>query len=52
MSHQARRQHWEQVYGTKGEEEVSWFEANPVLSLELDTRKNRVAEVGNAMVAG
>ena len=35
MSHQARRQHWEQVYGTKGEEEVSWFEANPVLSLEL-----------------
>ena len=27
--------HWENVYATKGEEEVSWFQENPALSLGL-----------------
>lgn len=27
--------HWENVYATKGDEEVSWFEASPDLSLAL-----------------
>jgi SAM-dependent methyltransferase len=29
------RQHWEQVYQTKAPTEVSWFQAKPLLSLEL-----------------
>jgi 2-polyprenyl-3-methyl-5-hydroxy-6-metoxy-1,4-benzoquinol methylase len=35
MSDAARQQHWENVYATKGEQEVSWFEQNPSLSLAL-----------------
>lgn len=27
--------HWENVYSTKGEEDVSWFEADPQTSLDL-----------------
>jgi SAM-dependent methyltransferase len=30
-----RKQHWEQVYQTKSPLEVSWFQAEPRLSLEL-----------------
>jgi ubiquinone/menaquinone biosynthesis C-methylase UbiE len=30
-----RRSHWENVYTTKGESEVSWYEETPELSLEL-----------------
>ena len=30
-----RQAHWENVYATKGEKEVSWFQENPALSLEL-----------------
>jgi cation diffusion facilitator family transporter len=30
-----RRDHWENIYATKGENEVSWFEENPAPSLEL-----------------
>ena len=30
-----RQTHWNTVYTTKGEEQVSWFEALPELSLEL-----------------
>ncbi|MEW6639035.1 MAG: class I SAM-dependent methyltransferase [Pseudomonadota bacterium] len=30
-----RRSHWEHVYETKGEHEVSWFQDNPAPSLEL-----------------
>jgi hypothetical protein len=30
-----RRAHWEKVYTTKAEEEVSWFQECPVASLEL-----------------
>ena len=29
------KQHWDTVYGTKGERDVSWFEASPVVSLQL-----------------
>ncbi len=27
--------HWNEVYGTKGESEVSWFEASPDTSIEI-----------------
>ncbi len=31
----SRRAHWEGVYTSKGESDVSWFQDNPALSLEL-----------------
>src|SRR5271166_4691685 len=30
-----RKEHWEQVYSTKGETGVSWYQREPRLSLEL-----------------
>jgi SAM-dependent methyltransferase len=35
MSDVGRKAHWENVYITRSEKEVSWFEENPALSLEL-----------------
>jgi SAM-dependent methyltransferase len=35
MRRAQRREHWEAVYRTKGEAEVSWFQEDPRLSLEL-----------------
>jgi hypothetical protein len=30
-----RQQHWNTVYTTKGERDVSWFEASPDVSVEM-----------------
>ncbi len=30
-----RQTHWQNVYETKGERDVSWFQANPTISLDL-----------------
>jgi SAM-dependent methyltransferase len=35
MSDEKRRVHWEKVYQTKGERDVSWFQETPRLSLEF-----------------
>lgn len=35
MQSESRQAHWQDVYTRKGETEVSWFEENPALSLEL-----------------
>jgi trans-aconitate methyltransferase len=35
MSDIGRQAHWENVYTTKGEKEVSWFQENPAPSLDL-----------------
>jgi SAM-dependent methyltransferase len=35
MTNQSRQTHWENVYETKGEREVSWFQESPAPSLEL-----------------
>jgi len=35
MHNAAPQAHWENVYGTKGENEVSWFQENPTISLDL-----------------
>ena len=35
MNDPSRQHHWEKVYTTKGESEVSWFQETPALSLEL-----------------
>jgi hypothetical protein len=31
----SRTEHWNRVYTTKGEREVSWFQEVPAVSLEL-----------------
>jgi SAM-dependent methyltransferase len=35
MQSESRQAHWQNVYTTKGENEVSWFQENPAPSLEL-----------------
>ena len=35
MNDLSRQHHWEKVYTTRGESEVSWFQETPALSLEL-----------------
>lgn len=35
MNDASRRDHWENVYTSKGENQVSWFQETPALSLEL-----------------
>lgn len=35
MNDVSRKDHWETVYTTKGENEVSWFQENPAPSLDL-----------------
>jgi SAM-dependent methyltransferase len=35
MTTPGRQAHWENVYTTKNEKEVSWFEASPTISLDL-----------------
>jgi 2-polyprenyl-3-methyl-5-hydroxy-6-metoxy-1,4-benzoquinol methylase len=35
MADSERRSHWENVYKTKAENEVSWFQESPTVSLEL-----------------
>ena len=35
MSNVERQSHWENVYRTKGERDVSWFQENPQISLDL-----------------
>ena len=35
MTDATRKSHWDTVYTTKGESEVSWFQENPAPSLEL-----------------
>ena len=35
MTDKNRQSHWENVYASKGEAEVSWFQETPALSLEL-----------------
>ena len=34
-SEMERKEHWEQVFRTKGPAEVSWFQTEPTLSLQL-----------------
>ena len=35
MDSAGRQAHWETVYGTKGEKELSWFQERPTISLDL-----------------
>jgi 2-polyprenyl-3-methyl-5-hydroxy-6-metoxy-1,4-benzoquinol methylase len=51
MSDVSRRAHWENVYTTKSENEVSWFQENPAPSLELidvaqPTSESAIVDIG------
>ena len=51
MNDLSRQSHWENVYATRGEREVSWFQERPALSLELiraagATPRSAVIDVG------
>ncbi|MFF0924507.1 class I SAM-dependent methyltransferase [Rhizobium leguminosarum] len=46
-----RTAHWQTVYSTKGEEEVSWFEDSPEHSLDL-IRKAGIAESASIVDVG
>jgi SAM-dependent methyltransferase len=35
MNSESRHEHWQKVYTSKGENELSWFQENPAPSLEL-----------------
>lgn len=46
-----REAHWQGVYGTKGETEVSWYQREPLVSLELIEaadagRRGRIVDIG------
>ena len=51
MENASRQAHWENVYTTKGENEVSWFQQSPAPSLELivqagATRNSAIIDIG------
>lgn len=51
MNDTNRGTHWENVYRTKGEREVSWFQETPSISLELirsagATRHSAIVDIG------
>ena len=51
MDDSSRQHHWEKVYTTKGEAEVSWFQETPAPSLELielvgATQNSAVIDIG------
>lgn len=51
MSDSSRKAHWENVYTTKGENEVSWFQDNPAPSLDLidlaqPTSETAIVDIG------
>jgi SAM-dependent methyltransferase len=51
LSDSSRKAHWENVYTTKGESEVSWFQDNPAPSLDLidlaqPTSETAIVDIG------
>jgi trans-aconitate methyltransferase len=51
MTDASRKSHWETVYTTKGEDEVSWFQQDPAPSLELiglarPTPESAIVDIG------
>ena len=57
MESESRQAHWQNVYTKKGENEVSWFQESPSLSLELiervgATHASTVIDVGGGVSRG
>jgi SAM-dependent methyltransferase len=52
MAEASRQDHWEQVYTSKGETGVSWFQDNPAPSLELIEQARRGSDTGIIDIGG
>jgi ubiquinone/menaquinone biosynthesis C-methylase UbiE len=52
MSDVNRQAHWEKVYSAKREDEVSWFQATPAVSIELLTLTGAVKSSGIIDIGG
>ncbi len=52
MSGSSRQAHWENVYETKGEREVSWFQDDPAPSLDLIARAGATESSGIVDIGG
>jgi 2-polyprenyl-3-methyl-5-hydroxy-6-metoxy-1,4-benzoquinol methylase len=52
MESQHRKDHWEQVYATRPEQELSWFEPLPALSLEMIRKSARDKSVSIVDIGG
>ena len=52
MSDESRQNHWENVYTSKGENQVSWFQETPALSLELIALAGAVPSSGIIDIGG
>ena len=51
MEDASRQAHWENVYTTKGENEVSWFQQSPAPSLELIVQAGAVSNRRSSTLA-
>src|SRR4051794_17585548 len=52
MGDTSRQAHWENVYTTKDENEVSWFQQSPAPSLELIVQAGAVNSLGITHICG
>ena len=52
MSDESRQNHWQNVYTSKGENQVSWFQETPALSLELIALAGAVPSSGIIDIGG
>lgn len=52
MGDASRQAHWEDVYTTKGENEVSWFQHSPAPSLDLIVQAGATPESGIIDIGG
>jgi trans-aconitate methyltransferase len=52
MSEVSCQHHWENVYATKAENEVSWFQRTPTQSLELMTCAGAIPQMGVVDIGG
>jgi trans-aconitate methyltransferase len=52
MNDTGRRNHWEAVYAAKHEDQVSWFQETPAISLELIERAGAVQSCGIIDIGG
>ena len=52
MNEAGRHSHWEGVYTSKGDEQLSWFEETPALSLELIEMVGSTSSPGIIDIAG
>jgi SAM-dependent methyltransferase len=52
MMNSSQQTHWENLYQAKGEQEVSWFQESPTLSLELIALAGAVPSTGIIDIGG